>query len=123
MSFAKDEHAVGNLAAGGDDEPSASASASAFRSRASWPALADGDAGIGQHSAEGGGELPGPITDEDLERVGALAQGHEQTRGLLDGPRPVRVGGHAEDVHVAAADLKHEERALGIRVSTSRWRG
>src|SRR6266498_2075834 len=111
MSFSKDEHAVGNLAAGGEDEPFGVG----VRSRASWWDLADGDAGIGQHGVEGGGELPGPVTDEDLELVGAVAQGHEQIPGLLDGPRPVRVGGYAEDVHVAAADLEHEEHVQALQ--------
>jgi hypothetical protein len=30
-------------------------------------------------------------------------------RDLLGGPRPVWVGGHAEDLHIAGANLDHEE--------------
>src|SRR5256885_13441342 len=31
------------------------------------------------------------------------------------GPWPVRVGGHAEDVHVPAADLQHEEHVQALQ--------
>jgi hypothetical protein len=33
---------------------------------------------VGQHGVEGGGELPGPVPDEDGELVGPSAQVHEQ---------------------------------------------
>jgi hypothetical protein len=36
-------------------------------SRASRRDLVHGDAGVGQHGVEGGGELAGPITDEEVE--------------------------------------------------------
>ena len=39
----------------------------------------------------------------------ALAQVHEKIPGLLDAPRPVRVGGDAEDVHVPATDPQDEK--------------
>jgi hypothetical protein len=62
VPFAEDEHVIGDLAAGGEHE--------SFRvcvgSWASRRDLADGDSGVGQHGVEGGGELPGPITDEDF---------------------------------------------------------
>jgi hypothetical protein len=45
----------------------------------------------------------------ESELGGAVAEVHEQVAGGLDGPRPVGVGGDAEDVHGAAADLQHEE--------------
>jgi hypothetical protein len=54
--FAKDQHAVGDLGAGGEHEP--------FRVRVRpWAArwdLAYGDAGVGQHGIEAVGELAGP---------------------------------------------------------------
>jgi hypothetical protein len=105
MPSSGDEHAVGDLAAYGADEPLREG----IGPWATWRDLADGDAGVGQHGVDGGGELPGPIADEDLELAGAVAQVHEQVANLLNGPRPVRVGGDAEDVYVAAADLHHEE--------------
>lgn len=65
MSFAEDEHAVGHLAAGGRDEPFRRR----VRPRALRGDLAHGHAGIGQYGVEGGGELAGSVTDEDLELV------------------------------------------------------
>ncbi len=79
MPFAEDEHAVGDLAADGEDEPFRVG----VRSRASRWDLAHGDAGVGQHGVEGGGELPGPVADQEPELVGALAEVHEQIAGLL----------------------------------------
>src|SRR5258706_9280364 len=35
--------------------------------------------------------------------------------GLLDGPGPIRVGGDAEVVHVAAADLEHEGHVQALQ--------
>src|SRR5256885_7685617 len=105
MSFAKDQHAVGDLGAGGEDEP--------FRVRVRpwalrWD-LAHGNTGVSQHGVEGGGELAGPIADQDLEPFRVLAKVHEQIPCLLGGPQPVRVRGDAEDMHVTAADLQDEE--------------
>jgi 5,10-methylenetetrahydrofolate reductase len=40
---------------------------------------------------------------------GAVAEIHQEVADLLHSPRPVRVGGHAEDVHVTGADFHHEE--------------
>jgi hypothetical protein len=39
---------------------------------------------------------------------------HQEVADLLRGPRPVRVGGHAEDVHGAGADLDHEEAVQAV---------
>jgi hypothetical protein len=36
---------------------------------------------------------------------------HERVSGPLNGPDSVRIGGDTEDVHVASADLDHEEHA------------
>jgi hypothetical protein len=56
MSLAEDEQVVGDLGAGGEDEPFRVG----VRPRASWLDLADGDAGIGQYGVEGDGELSIP---------------------------------------------------------------
>jgi len=85
VPFTEDEHAVGDLAAYGADEPFGKG----VRSWAARWDLADGDASVGQHGVEGECELPGPVTDEDLEPVGAVAQVYQQVAGLLNGPRPV----------------------------------
>ena len=58
---------------------------------------------------------PGPVTDEDLELVGPFTGVREQVAGLLGGPRPVRVGGDAEDAHVAAFDLEDEEHVQALQ--------
>jgi hypothetical protein len=62
MPFSEDGHAVGHLGAGGENEPFRVG----VRLLASWRDLAHGDAGGGQRGVEGGSELPGSITDEDL---------------------------------------------------------
>ena len=46
------------------------------------------------------GELPGSVADQEPEAVGAVSQVHQQVADLLCGPRPVRVRGDPEDVHV-----------------------
>ncbi|MGO8886255.1 MAG: hypothetical protein ACLQI7_21700, partial [Streptosporangiaceae bacterium] len=43
------------------------------------------------------------------EAGGAITQIHQEVGDLLHGPGTVRVRGHAEDVHVAGADLDHEQ--------------
>src|SRR5689334_14801687 len=87
MPFPEDEHAIGDLAADGADEP--------FRiGVGSWAARRDfahGDASVGQDSVEGGGELPGPVTDHDLELVCLLTQVHEQVSGVLTEPRSTSI--------------------------------
>ena len=38
-----------------------------------------------------------------------LAEVHEEVAGLLGGPGSVGMCGHAQDVHMAVADLEHEQ--------------
>jgi hypothetical protein len=80
MSFAWDEHAVGDLAAAGEDE-SLGVGVGVGPRAAGWD-LADGDASIGQHGVERASELSGPVTDQDLELVGPVTKVHEQIAGL-----------------------------------------
>ncbi len=49
------------------------------------------------------GELPGPVANQEPEVRGAVTEVHQEIADLLHRPRPARVGGHPEDVHVAAA--------------------
>ena len=57
------------------------------------------------------------------ELVGAVTEIHKQIPGLLGGPRPVRMCGDAEDVHVPGADLEDEEHVQALRVSAqSTWK-
>jgi len=41
------------------------------------------------NGVEGGGELAVPVTDQEPEPVGAVAEVHDQVAGLLGHPRPV----------------------------------
>ncbi|MGC5023023.1 hypothetical protein [Micromonospora sp. DT47] len=111
MPFAEGEYAVGELGAGGGDEPFGVG----VRARALWWDLADADAGVGEHGVEGGAELPCPVSDQDCELVGAVTEVHKQVPGLLGGPRPVPMYGDADDVHVAGADLEDEEHVQALQ--------
>jgi hypothetical protein len=73
------------------------------------------DAGAGQERVEGRGELPGPVPDQESEVRGAIAEIHQEVADLLCGPRPVRVRGHAEDMHIPGADLDHEEAVQALQ--------
>ena len=56
-----------------------------------------------------GRELSGAVADEEPEPGGAVAEIHDEVAGLLGGPGPVGMSGHAQDVQVAVADLEHEQ--------------
>ena len=69
----------------------------------------------GRHAArqastpKGAGELGVAVPDEEAEGSGPVAVIHEQVARLLGGPCAVRVGGHAEDVHVPGRYLHDEQ--------------
>jgi hypothetical protein len=60
-------------------------------------------------ASTGGGELTGAVADEEPEAVGLVAEVHQEVAGLLGGPRPVRMAGHAQDLQVAIADFECEQ--------------
>ena len=107
MPFAEDQHPVGDLGLGGEHEPFRIS----VRARAAGRDLHGLDAGPGQDRVKRRGELPGPVTDQEPQAGGAITQIHQQVADLLCGPRPVRVRGDTEDVHVTGADL-HDEQAV-----------
>ena len=107
MSFAEDEHAVGDLGPGGEHEPFRIS----IRAGTSGADLHGGDAGTDQDRVKGAGELPGAVADQEPEVRGAIAEVHREVADLLGELRTVRIGGDPEDVHVAAADL-HDEQAV-----------
>jgi hypothetical protein len=85
-------------------------SARAVRTNRSGKAFARGlrggdlhsfDPGVLQDCVKGRGELPGPVTDQEPEPRGVVTEVHRQVPDLLGSPRPVRVRGHSEDVHLA----------------------
>jgi hypothetical protein len=104
VASAEDQHAVGELGVGGEHEPLGAG----VRARTAGRDLEDFHASVSEDRVEGGGELAGPVSDEELERVRALAEIEEEVAGLLSGPRAVGVGGDAEDVHVPRLDLHPE---------------
>ena len=61
MSFAEDQHPVGDLGPGGEHE----SFGVSIRARASGLNLRCGDANAGQDRVEGFGELPGAVADQD----------------------------------------------------------
>src|SRR6266702_4295396 len=71
-----------------------------FRLWASGRDLDRFDTSAGQDRVERRAELPGPVTNQEPEVRGPVTEVHQEVPDLLRGPRPVRVGGHAEDVHV-----------------------
>ena len=75
------------------------------------------DARVRQDRVERGRELPGPITDQEPKPGGTVAEIHDEVTGLLRGPRPVGMPGHAQHVHVAVADLEREQH-----VEPSTWK-
>jgi hypothetical protein len=105
MSFAEDQHLVGDLGPGGEHEPFRIS----VRPGTSGRDLHRLDTGTGQDRVDRLGELPGPVADQEPEVRGPITEVHEQIADLLGGPRPVRVRGDPDDVHVAGADLHHEE--------------
>jgi hypothetical protein len=94
------------LLAGIGQVPAREANAASLRQRPGFDHL---DARAGQHRVERACELPGPITDEESEPRHLFAEVRDEVAGLLHGPRPVRVLGHAQDVQVAVAELEREQ--------------
>ncbi len=105
MPFAEDQHSVGDLGPGGEDEPFGVS----VRARTARRDLRCRDAGAGQGRVEGVGELPGAVADQEPEVLGVIAKVHQEVADLLGGPRSVRVSGDSEDVDVAAPDFDDEQ--------------
>jgi hypothetical protein len=64
---------------------------------------------IGQHGVERVHELSGAVADEESKPREVFAVVHDQVAGLLCGPCPVGVRGHAQDVQEAVTDLEREQ--------------
>ena len=111
VPFAEDQHPVGDLGPGGEHEPFRIG----VRARTARRDLHDLDTGTGQDRVERAGELPGPVPDQEPEVRGAITQIHQQVADLLHGPRPVRVRGDTEDVHVTRADLYDEQAVQALQ--------
>jgi len=111
MPLAEDQHPVGDLRPGREHEPFRTG----IRARAPGRDFHGLDAGASQERVEARGELPGPVPDQESQVCGAIAEIHQEAADLLCGPRPVRVRGHAEDMHIPGADLDHEEAIQALQ--------
>jgi hypothetical protein len=105
VPFAEDQHPVSDLRPGGEHEPLRIS----IRARTPRRDLDHFDTSICQDRVERRAELPGPVPDQEPEVRRPVTKVHQEVPDLLRSPWPVRVGGHAEDVHVTGADLHHEQ--------------
>ena len=69
----------------------------------------DADAGAAEYRVEGGGESGVPVTDQEPELLGAVAEVHEQVAGLLGDPGTGGMGGDPAQVHPSGPVLDHHE--------------
>jgi hypothetical protein len=105
MSFPEDQHPVGEFGTDGQYE----AFGEAVRARTPGRDFDYFDTGILQYGIERVGELSGAVADQKPEPADVVAELHHEVAGLLRGPEPVGMPGHAQDVQVAVADLEHEQ--------------
>ena len=105
VPLAEDQHPVGDLGPHCQDE----AFGEAVRSRTPRRDLDYLDTRVRQDRVERSRELTGPVADEEPKPADVLAEVHQQVAGLLGGPRPIGMCGHAQDMQVAVADLEHEQ--------------
>jgi hypothetical protein len=105
VPFAEDQHPVGHLGPGGEDEPFGVG----VRARAAGRNLHRLDAGGGQGRVEGRAELAGAVADQEPQARGPVTKACEQVADLLGGPRAVRVRGDSQDVQVTGADPRDEQ--------------
>ena len=111
MPLAEDQHPVGDLGPGREHEPFRIG----IRSRAPGRNLHGLDTGVGQDCVKRYGELPCPVADQEPEIPGAIAEIHQEIPDLLRGPRPVRVRGHSQNMHIPGADLDHEQAIQALQ--------
>ena len=97
MPLAEDQDAVGEFGSSCQRE----SLGEAVRSRTSRRNIHGVDARVSQDSVERGGELAGPVADEEAECGGMVVEVHQQVPGLLGGPGSGWLAGRPEDVHVA----------------------
>jgi hypothetical protein len=76
----------------------------------------------GENLVEYLGELRVAVPDEEAERAGPVTEVHHQIAGLLSGPCPVRVSGHAEDVHVPGCYFHDEQHVQPPEEDGVEWK-
>lgn len=89
MPFAEGEHPVRDLGPYGEHEPFRIS----VRARAARRDLHRPDTSLSQDRVKRGGELPGPVPDQEPEVCSPVTQVHQQVAELLCGPRAVRIRG------------------------------
>jgi hypothetical protein len=105
VPFAEGEHPVDDPGPGGEHEPFRKG----VRPRASGRDLHCLDTGGGEDRVERIGELPGAVTDQEVELCGAVPGVHQEVADLLGGPWAVWMGGDPEDMNVAGAGFDDEQ--------------
>jgi hypothetical protein len=94
VPLTEDQHPVGDLGSDGQDK----AFGEAVRPWTPGRDLDHLDAHVRQDRVERTRELTGPIADEEPEPCGTIAEVHYEVAGLLRGPGPVGMRGHAQDM-------------------------
>ena len=115
MSFVVDEHPVGALGSCGA-YPSLGIT---VRARGPRRSLYYPHALAGEDLVERADEFGIAIPDDEAEGADPVAEVHEEIAGLLGGPRAVRAGGHAEDMHVPRRYLHDEQTYRRLRKTVS----
>ncbi len=105
VAWSGDQEVVEAFPAQGADE----AFRESVRPRCPHRGADDADIGTGEDRVERGGELAIPVTDQEPEPLGALAEVHQEVAGLLGHPVPGGVGGDPGEVHAAAVVFDHDE--------------
>ena len=82
VSFAEDEHPVGDLSPSCEHEPLGIG----IRARTPGRDVDRFDTIIGQDRVDRPAELPGPVADEEPEAGGAVTEVHQEVPDLLGGP-------------------------------------
>jgi hypothetical protein len=94
VPLTEDRHPVGELGADGQH----GAFGEAVRPRTPGRDLDHFDARVRHDRVERYRELTGPIADEEPKSGGMVAEVHDEVAGLLGGPGPVGIRGHAQGV-------------------------
>jgi len=118
VSSAGDEDAVGALAPRAGDPPLADR----VRPRRLDRCGDDPHAGRGEGCVERVGVLGIPVSDQEFQSAGPLAEVHEDVPGLLDRPGGGGVGGDAGQVNAAIVVLDDEQHMSRQRKTVSMWK-
>jgi hypothetical protein len=117
VSFAEDQHTVGEFSSGDEHD----SLGEAVRSGTARRNLHNVNTHVCQHGVERWRELTGSVAEAKPEFGGSVTKIHQKMTGLLSGPRAVRVRGQAKDVHGAAADFQANNTEIRVSITAVRW--